>query len=400
MNSPLALQHEPIESCRRPCDAHVVLLTNFIPPHALPVYTALAERVRKLTVLISTPMESNRQWLPEWGTLDVRVQRTLTVQRPWKHRVGFRDKLSVHIPWNTIGLLRKLRPDVVISGEMGARSLLSACYAALTPSTRLIVYATLSEHTEQSRGWLRYLLRRVLARHVHTFAANGASGTRYLTRTLGVDPSRICHVPYTIVPDLFDRGSVSRPSRLAHRLVFAGQFIERKGLLPFVEALALWAADHPDRMVEFDLIGSGPLQAKLEATSRPANLRLRFLGQCEYGELPARYQEAGIFVFPTLADEWGMVVNEALSAGLPVLGSLYSQAVEELCLEGETGWRFRPDRPREIYDAIERALDTPAERLEQMRRRGRQCVERLTPEYVADAFLAAIQTSLPTQDVV
>ena len=55
-------------------------------------------------------------------------------------------------------------------------------------------------------------------------------------------------------------------------------------------------------------------------------------------------RKVGVLVFPTLADEWGLVVNEALAAGVPVLGSLYSQAVEELVRDGENGWTFRPDR--------------------------------------------------------
>ena len=43
---------------------------------------------------------------------------------------------------------------------------------------------------------------------------------------------------------------------------------------------------------------------------------------------------SGIFVLPTLADEWGLVVNEAMASGLPVLGSVYSQAAHELCGDG------------------------------------------------------------------
>ena len=54
------------------------------------------------------------------------------------------------------------------------------------------------------------------------------------------------------------------------------------------------------------------------------------------------YAKASLFAFPTLADEWGVVVNEAMAAGLPVLGSIYSQAVEELVEDGVSGWVFRP----------------------------------------------------------
>ncbi|HEV3022578.1 MAG TPA: glycosyl transferase family 1, partial [Pirellulales bacterium] len=86
-------------------DVHVALLTNFIPPHALPVYVELARRLGRLTVLLSTPMEPNRKWQPDHATLEVRLQRTLTLKRPWKHPTGFRDTNCVHLPWDTIGAL-------------------------------------------------------------------------------------------------------------------------------------------------------------------------------------------------------------------------------------------------------------------------------------------------------
>ncbi len=137
-------------------------------------------------------------------------------------------------------------------------------------------------------------------------------------------------------------------------------------------------------------MGDGPLRSTLEGLSIPGNLSLRFFGNVAYDQLANIYQQAGIFVFPTLADEWGLVTNEAMAAGLPVLGSLYSQSVEELVTEGETGWTFRPDRDAEMDAAIERVLTTPLDVLEQMRSAGRNAARNLTPEFVADGIVKAI----------
>ncbi len=81
-------------------------------------------------------------------------------------------------------------------------------------------------------------------------------------------------------------------------------------------------------------------------TSSACNVKLEFLGVFQYDDLPEIYGSAEVFVLPTLADTWAVVVNEALLAGLPVLGSIYAQAVEELIQEGGTGWNFRPDNAR------------------------------------------------------
>ncbi|HEV3023762.1 MAG TPA: glycosyltransferase family 4 protein, partial [Pirellulales bacterium] len=346
--------------------AHVVLLTNFIPPYRLPVYSELADRVEKLTILLSTPMEPNRSWQAEWGSLDVRLQRTCTVRRRWRHTAGFTDTLHIHVPVDTLGQLKRLRPDVIVSAELGSRSLLSTIYARRRPTTPIVLWLTLSDHTEQGRGRLRHALRRWLLARADAAVVNGDSGARYVER-FGVDRHSIFRVPYTALPDVFQQLPASRPEEDAHRLLCVGQLIERKGLANFILALADWASLHRERDVSFDLVGSGPLRDDLQSIAVPANLSLRFLGERDYGALAEVYARAGIFAFPTLADEWGLVVNEAMSAGLPVLGSVYSQAVEELCRDGVNGWTFRPDSRQDMIDAIDRALSTPAAQLDRMR---------------------------------
>ena len=111
--------------------------------------------------------------------------------------------------------------------------------------------------------------------------------------------------------------------------------------------------------------------------------------------MPGVYAEADILVFPTLCDEWGLVANEAMAAGLPVLGSLFSQAVEELVEDGRHGWTYRPDRDAECRDAIDRALSTSNDELAAM---GRTCRERIADfsfDRVADRMVAAIAHALP-----
>src|SRR5436190_875726 len=90
------------------------------------------------------------------------------------------------------------------------------------------------------------------------------------------------------------------------------------------------------------------------------NLALR---RKEYSEF---YSQAGILVFPTLADEWGLVVVEAMAAGLPVLGSLHSQAVEDLVTDGLDGWTFRPDDCASLRSALNRALGASAEEIDRL----------------------------------
>jgi len=372
-------------------DAHVVFLTNFIPPHQIPLLQELACRVRKLTVLLSTPMEANRSWMADWGDLDVQVQRTITWHRSWRHAVGFSEDNYVHLPWDTVFRLKSLAPDVIISGQLGMRSLLSICYRRFAKNSRLVLLLGLSEHTERGRG--RIALRKWLLRRCECVVINGRSGQRYI-ESLGVEPSRIYRYPYAASPIFYEQGSAFRAPEIAHRLLYAGRFADIKGVLPFLNALRSWAEAHRDRAVDLDLIGGGPLERAIADFRMPNNVRLELHGMMDYEQLPAAFQKRGIMVLPTLADEWALIVNEALAAGLPVLGSLYSQAVEDLCIEGINGWTYRPDVGNEMEQALDRALSTTCEELNRMRHAARESVANVTVEGGVQVLYDAVERSL------
>ncbi|MCT7963303.1 glycosyltransferase family 4 protein [Laspinema sp. D1] len=369
----------------------VALLTNFIPPYRLPLYKAIADRVPDFQVFISTPMEANRSWNPNWDGLNITVQKNLTFQRTWKHPHGFSENLYIHIPYDTLWSLGQYRPDVVISGEMGMRTTQALLYRKLNPNSRMILWATVSEYSELGRGKLREKLRRVVVPQADALLVNGQSGARYV-RQFGVGDPSIFFAPYTTNIDPFLAVPLSRAPLDAYRLLYVGQLVERKGIEPFLSILERWAKVHPDRSLEFWLVGDGPLRSSLEQQVWPSNLTLRFLGNVEYGKLAEVYAQGGIFTFPTLADEWGLVTNEAMAAGLPVLGSSYSQSVEELVVDGETGWQFRPDEPEEMYSALDRALSMPLAQLEHMRTKARDRIQYLTPDFVADNILKAMES--------
>ncbi len=139
------------------------------------------------------------------------------------------------------------------------------------------------------------------------------------------------------------------------------------------------------------VVEEGPLKNSLLKKSIPSNLELRFLGHIAYDKLSQVYARCGILCFPILADEWGLVVNEAMAAGLPVLGSLYSQAVEELVEDNITGWIFRPDHHDEMYNAIDRALRVSNSMLMEMGACARRRVMELTPSSVADRIYKVVE---------
>jgi glycosyltransferase involved in cell wall biosynthesis len=210
---------------------------------------------------------------------------------------------------------------------------------------------------------------------------------------------RVTRVPYTADVATFSAMPVERPNAETISLLYAGLLIPRKGILEFLNLLSAWAQRHPYRRIEFQIAGDGPQRAALDAVPRPPNLIVRFLGNVAYDELPRVYGRSSILVLPTLEDEWGVVVNEAMAAGLPILGSVYSQAVEELVTDGKTGWTFAPDDQRSAHAALDAALNTSACDRVCMARAARAHACALTPTNIARKIATAIDRVIASSPV-
>jgi glycosyltransferase involved in cell wall biosynthesis len=375
-------------------DARVVVLINYLSRHQVPVYEALGRRRGPVPILVSVDVEPQRPYKPEFGQLDVRFQKNFTFHPAWRHASGFSDRMNVHVPYDTFQQLWRMQPDVVVSYELGTRSVFSAIYRLLRPRSRLVIVLNLSEHTERSWGPLRRLIRPLLLRIADTVTVNGPSCRRYV-ESLGVPTAKVRHFPYAADPQSVYSGPVQRSPAHRRRLLWVGQLIERKNPLAFWRQLARWCAAHPDRPVRMTVIGEGSLKGTLQAMRLPSNLQVEFAGTFEPQRMPPLWRDHGVMVFPTLADEWGMVVDEALHSGLPVLASVHAQAGLALVREGYNGWCFDPLDEADMHAAIDRMMATSDAELDRMAEQARMSVAERTPENAAELLAAAISACAP-----
>jgi glycosyltransferase involved in cell wall biosynthesis len=104
-----------------------------------------------------------------------------------------------------------------------------------------------------------------------------------------------------------------------------------------------------------------------------------FAGFRQIAELPAFYGSAGAFIHPALSEPWGLVINEAMASGLPILSSKNVGAAEELLIEGETGFLFDPMDLQAISAAMHQIATLPEDRRQQMGESARELVEKKAP---------------------
>jgi glycosyltransferase involved in cell wall biosynthesis len=366
----------------------VAVLTHVLMQHRLSLLEEVASHIAQFRVFISSNYDEAHHFPVSRGTLNVTVQRSLNWTHRFYNRNGYADVSYINVPYDTFFQLLCYRPELIISTECGVRSVLSILYRCLHPSTSVILWAQVSEHTETARGWLRRSIRWWMFRNVDAVYVNGKSGEAYI-RSLGFTGG-VYTVPYTIDEGLFQTSAYAPDTRV-RRLLYTGQLIERKGLRGFCKVLSRWCADHSETRVVFRIVGDGPERAALESIQLPRNLILEMLPAMPQNKLAEQYRQADIYAFPTLGDEWGVVVNEAMIAGLPVLGSDLGQAASELIKPGVSGWLFSPGDEQSLYEALGQALTADSETLHAMSQNARQSVADIAPRIVAENMVRAIE---------
>jgi len=194
----------------------------------------------------------------------------------------------------------------------------------------------------------------------HTRFADGPAPSRDARRSLPATVPEALASPYFLASNRFverkNLGRLVEGYKTFQDLVFRLQGAEQTGVWPLV------------------LLGDGELRGELIArcvelgleVAEPENLKLNsyklktttgggcvvFAGFRQIGELRAFYAGAGAFVHPALEEPWGLVINEAMASGLPVLSSRNVGAAEELVQEGKTGFLFDPGDVNSIAESL------------------------------------------------
>lgn len=332
----------------------LAILVNQMTPYRLPIYGALAKNLDVL--VMHGGREKNRTWeveVPAW----LRSRKVFTLQIPMRKQIGIagiKDKTYVHINVGLLWDVPAFRPDIIISVEMGLRTMMAVLYGKLM-RVPVWVWWGGTPHSERNITQGRRRLRRWMVKHVRRWISYGATSTEYL-ESIGAKREEILQIQNCVPQENFTTEPSEPGNWLADRprpvLLSVGQFIQRKGLDKLIEACGRAAK----RGAEFSLVlvGKGPEEDSLRRLAHENGLKhFEILPNQSQKTLNAMYRAADVFVFPTLEDVWGLVVNEAMWAGMPVLCSQFAGCAKELLPEESI---FDPTNDASFDAALERAL--------------------------------------------
>ncbi|HEY5551418.1 MAG TPA: glycosyltransferase family 4 protein [Opitutaceae bacterium] len=319
-------------------------------------------------------------------------------------------------------LLRREHPVVVFVPSYWHWSL-ECNLLARAVGARIVMMNESHAGTERAQGLKRWIKRQIV-RRFHAALVGGTPHKRHFA-SLGLAENLIATGYDAVDNDFFarkaakvrqDAASARSQWGLPLRYVLSlGRFVEKKNLATLVEAHAMRCADASDTVVpDLVVVGSGPLDGALREQCRasgievversgkppfpdpgaPAGPRAFFYGFRQIEENPVFYALAEAFVLPSAKEEWGLVVNEAMACGLPVIVSRTAGCAEDLVRDGGNGWTFDPSSPGDLAACLARLNESEAERA----RMGARSVEIIAAwgcEAFAAGALAAARACAP-----
>ncbi len=253
------------------------------------------------------------------------------------------------------GALRRLRPDAVLF--VGLRNLTSLAGFAFARRQGIpSLYWSDSSVLQAHSGLAGHAAAWVLARVDGVLSIGTANDLYYAA--MGVGEERRFWAPHSVDNAFIRKLACGRTQARAELglderefvLLYVGALKPAKDPLLAVEAIA--GAAH--RRVRLLVAGDGVLRDDLLRLARARRVQLTLLNFVNQTRLPRVYAAADALVLPSLAEPWGMVLNEAMNVSLPLLVSSRVGAHLDLVRRGENGEVFRAGAAAELARMIER----------------------------------------------
>jgi glycosyltransferase involved in cell wall biosynthesis len=364
-------------------------------PYRFPLFRAIASQPGlDLTVWFMSRSARNRKWRANAEDLGFSYRMLPSIEFNYVTADLFTYVLNYTFPW-----AYSRKPfDVLISAGWLDFASQSGFLLSKLLRRKFILW---SESTANEPSWRRSLASPLVKTMVGGADACISVGTRskHYLRMLGAQEADVFTAFSTVDVAHFRRLShQTRPNRARLKaelgitrgrvVLYCGQFIERKGLRQLLDAFARIKREYDD--VALVLVGYGPMLEDLRLAAQERGLSdVHFVGHVEVAEMPALYTVADIFVLPSLEETWGLVVNEAMACGLPVIVSDRVGSAPDLVREGSNGFVVPAGESGPLAERCLQVLKDEPLRA-QFAACSTQLIEGFTPERAAEGFVEAV----------
>lgn len=236
------------------------------------------------------------------------------------------------------------------------------------------------------RGFIQKMLAASLGKATTLVAIGEAARQDYQQR---FPQLRVCNIPYACRLTEFEQAGSARKASSVCRFLFAGQMIKRKGVDILLGAFEMVLQSGRD--VELQLVGrEGDLMTWMEALSPTTREKIVYYGFKQPADLPVVFGRADVFILPSRHDGWGVVVNQALGAKMPVITTTAAGAGRDLVEDGVNGLHVLAGEKEPLFRAMCELVDNPERRCK-MAEEAYYSSLKVRPEAAAERWMAVLK---------
>lgn len=295
--------------------------------------------------------------------------------------------------------LQELAPEhVALCGYHRIENLAALAWVKLTRRSAILMVD--SKQDDAPRWTIQEGLKGLLVRQFDSYLVAGIPHRQYML-TMGAPCTRIFE-GYDVVDNrLFaeaaqaarlsaeqSRADLALPKRY---FMAACRFVPKKNLPMLLDAYRIYREIQPVDGWGLVVCGGGPMDAELRQVVKAKKIPdVYFPGFHKGRELGKYYGLASCFIHPSIQDQWGLAVNEAMAAGLPVLVSHRCGCVQNLVQEGVNGFTFNPSDPPALAQLMSKMAQS-GPKLQSMGAASQRIIERYSPEVFAESLVLAME---------
>jgi len=298
--------------------------------------------------------------------------------------------------------LSQVDPEVVlVPGYYTLPAVAAALWARC--HGRASVLMTESTAADHRRTWWKETLKGLGLRALFGWAVSGGKAHVAYLRELGFPLERVVGFYDVVDNAMFDRGTdlhrlqTAREAGLPENyFLYVGRLSEEKNVSGLLKSWLSYRLHGGTRALM--VVGDGPERQSLEAIAKasPYGEDVHFPGLKSSKELIPFYAHAGCFVLPSKREPWGLVVNEAMASGLPVLVSERCGCAADLVLPGLNGFVFDPRDEAALSDKLKAMEDLTLEERVRMGKHSAELIRAFSPQKFG-VSIASIVDAGPTQ---
>ena len=373
-----------------------VIFVNYGPYHLARARALIGQPRLDPYFIELAPAQNKYPWQAEKSFLG---ERLITVSEG-KYDDCSRAELSRRL----VAVLRELNPRLLILAGYSEAPMRKAAQWARKNGCGVILLSESTSWDHRRRWWFEIIKRWWVRRYVQAAVVGGQPHRSYMA-ALGVDERRIWDRYNVVDNDFFASASAELRAGDAQHLreeailppdyfLYVGRFAPEKNLPFLLRAYARYRLTFPDgwRLV---MVGDGPLREELHQIAQAEGLTdVIWAGFKQSTELPLYYAFASCFILPSVLEPWGLVVNEAMASGLPVLASRRCGCATDLVVDAKNGFTFDPGSVEGLADLMNVMSSIPEEARAAMGRASTEIISRWSPALFAVQVASAAKAVL------